>query len=126
MKRRVARVDVPRPRAGGQWTEARYWSFIRSNLRLMFRKWPARSQALVSARRPYTGPNVRQKWEYRCADCNGWHMGKAVEVDHIHPCGTLRSFADVAVFVERLLCERDGFRVLCKPCHQKRTNGDTE
>lgn len=43
-------------------------------------------------------------------------------VDHINPCGTLKSFEDVRGFVERLFCEAEGLRLLCEECHQKQTN----
>jgi len=42
---------------------------------------------------------------------------KATQLDHINPCGQLRSLNDVSGFVERLFCEADGLRILCKPCH---------
>lgn len=111
---------VDRPHAGGRWTRARFWGFIRSALRLASRKWPPRAAALVAARRPYVGPNTRQKWEFRCAVCGGWFAGKDVEVDHVEACGQLRSFDDLPVFCRRLFCEVDGLRVLCKrECHAR-------
>jgi len=115
----------PKTRAGGTWTEARYWQFVRSGLRLLSRRWPPRAEALKRARRAYVGPNPRQKWEYRCAACGRWWMGKEVQVDHLIPCGTIASYGDVGGFVERLLCEVDGFRVLCLTCHHDKTHNQT-
>ena len=113
----MTRRLIPRPRASGQWTEARFWGFLRSALRLASRKWPPRAAALRASRRPYTGPNKRQKYEHRCAMCGGWFMGKDVEVDHVLPCGQLKAYEDLPEFVRRLFCEEDGLRVLCKRCH---------
>ena len=62
----------------------------------------------------------RQKWEYQCAACCEWFKGTEIHVDHIVPCGTLKSFADLPTFAERLFCEADGLRVLCHECHDKR------
>lgn len=111
-------MKPPKPRAGGEWTEARYWQFVRSGLRQLSRRWPPRAAALKAARRRYTGPNTRQKWEHQCADCQQWFKLSDVEADHIIPCGSVRG--DVDGFVARLLCEIDGWRVLCKPCHLAR------
>jgi 5-methylcytosine-specific restriction endonuclease McrA len=118
---------VPKTRAGGEWTEAAFWGFIRSNIRRTSRNWPPLARlALQEARRPYQGENKRQKWEFQCADCTNWFKRTEVEVDHKVPCGQLKSFADLATFYERTFCETDGLRVLCEGCHLIRTNKSKE
>jgi hypothetical protein len=113
---------VARTRAGNTWTESRFWSFIRSNLRLASRKWPPVYQALEKVRRPSQSKNKRLKWEFRCESCNKWFPRKEVEVDHIEPVGSLKCFDDLPGFVRRLFCEADGFAVLCKKkCHYNKT-----
>ena len=121
---------VPRTRAGGKWTEAAFWGFLRSGIRQISTRWPPIADALMAARRPYTGPNARQKWEYECSECHCFSpqavtkAGKRktmVHVDHIHECGKLLSYRDVSGFVERLFCEAEGLRVLCHECHAART-----
>lgn len=122
MARKPKTNRVERTRAGGEWTTAGYWGFIRSGLRQMSRRWPPLArQAINAARRKYVGENKRQKWEYQCATCKAWRNRKQVEVDHIVPCGSLRSLDDLPGFVERLFCEPDGLRVLCDTCHALRT-----
>lgn len=111
---------VPKTRAGNKWTEAAYWGFIRSGLRLMSRRWPPLSDVMKESRRPYNGANKRQKWEYECQLCRGWFSAKEIEVDHIEKCGSLKSLDDVRGFVERLFCETDKLRVTCKECNQSR------
>lgn len=106
---------VERTRAGGTWTEARYWSFIRSALRRAWTRYPVRYQALNNACRVVHGK--RYKKEYQCAICLNWYKQKEVEVDHILPCGTLRDYGDLPGFVQRLFCEPEHLRVLCKQCH---------
>ena len=113
MPRRVVRT-----RAGDTWTEARYFSFIRSALRKAWSKYPVRYQVLNEASRPYKGTDKRRKKEYQCASCNKWFMQKEVEVDHIKACGSLQKYADLPRFVETLFCEIDNLRVVCKPCHK--------
>lgn len=113
-------MKPPKLRAGGTWTEARYWSEIRSHWRKFSLRWPPRAMALKAASRPYHGPNKRRSKEYRCAICGLWWAGTEVQVDHIEPCGELRSLDDLPGFVGRLLCEVDGLRCLCRGCHEKR------
>jgi len=121
MTRRPKTNRSPRTRAGGEWTEAAFWAFIRSNVRLMSRRWPPIVRhAMHAARRKYSGTNKRQKWEYQCAACCGWHKATDVQVDHIEPCGSLRAWEDVEPFLRRLLVEADGLQVLCRGCHAEK------
>lgn len=118
---------VPRPRAGGQWTESRFFSFIRSALRGASRRWPPLvKDVLMRSRRPYTGLDKRTKFEYECLGCGGWFPAKHINVDHIVPCGTLKTFDDLPGFVERLFCEVDGLRLLCEACHEKRHDDESK
>lgn len=112
---------VERTRAGQTWTEARFWSFVRSGLRAMWQKWPVKWQVLAEARRAYNGPDKRVKWEYQCNSCKKWYKTKEVSVDHIEPAGSLKTYQDLPRFVEKLLCEKENLQVLCKGCHDKKT-----
>ena len=105
-----------------KWTQARFFSFIRSALRSASQRWPPKQEAKKLARRPYTGDNPRMKWEYLCASCGGWFADKECELNHIISVGTLTRFEDLPGFVERLFCGVDGFEVLCKECHKKLTH----
>lgn len=111
---------VPRTRAGGRWTEAAFWSYVRSGLRRMSTTWPPRQAIMQNGRRPYTGPNKRQKWEHQCELCGGWFSAKEIQVDHINPCGKLTCYEDLPRFVATLFCEIDNLRKTCSDCNQKR------
>lgn len=114
---------IPRTRAGGEWTENQFWGFLRSGLRGMSRRWPPLVRlALQACKRPSQSNNKRLKWEFQCNDCGDWFPRKEVQVDHIEPCGSLRSFDDIGGFVERLFCEADFLAVRCVTCHQEKTN----
>ena len=115
---------VERTRAGKTWTEARYFSFIRSCLRAGMMRYPAKQQTLKKAERTVTGK--RHRYEYHCATCKEWFQRKLVEVDHKVPAGTLKTFDDLPRFVSNLYCEPDDMQVLCKPCHQSKTNDERE
>jgi hypothetical protein len=94
---------------------------VRSGLRAKWSRWPPKFEALNAVKRPYKGPNPRQKYEYQCAICKCWHIQANVEVDHLHPAGTLKDYADLPAFVEKLFVGVGELRVLCKPCHKEVT-----
>lgn len=106
-------------RAGDTWTEARYFQFIRAALRAAFSRYPVRFQVKKMAERKVTGQ--RHKYEYKCAECKKWYMSKQVHIDHIKPCGSLKTYKDLPKFVETLFCEADNLQVLCTDCHKKKT-----
>ena len=111
-------VRVVKTRAGGTWTEARYFGFIRSGLRRMTMKYPVKQQVLMVNRKKNDGRfDKRTKFIYTCEICRVEGQGKTMEVDHINPAGSLKCYADLPGFVERLFCEIDNLRVICKGCH---------
>ena len=114
----MARKTPPHP-AYEAWTTARFWSFIRAGLRSMARRWPPRYEVLKSARRACN--KGRQRWEFQCKKCKKWYKQTEVEVDHVTPAGSLKDYADLPPFVEKLFCSSDNLQVLCKPCHKRKT-----
>jgi hypothetical protein len=78
-------------------------------------------KVLAKAKRPYVGEDKRRKFDYQCSACAQWFKGNEVEVDHIHPCGSLKEYADLEQFVETLFCSEDNLRVVCKTCHKQIT-----
>ena len=118
---------VERTRNAGTQTEAAYWSMVRSVLRRGFRFWKPATNGKMKARRKYTGENKRQRWEYQCNHCKGWFKDKDIQIDHVIACGQLKCLEDVSGFLERLTAEgEESFQILCKPCHQKKTNQPQE
>lgn len=120
------RTNIERPFNGGQWTRARYFQFIRSTLRSGSSRWGPKNEALrraatVKKINPKTG---RLAQHYLCAACIIDYPRKEVSVDHIIPCGKLNSFADLPSFTKNLLCEVDGFQVLCTDCHNTKTQSE--
>jgi len=106
-----------------EWTTARYWSFIRSNVRKMHMKWPPYREARLSGRRlKPADKSGRHKFEHQCSDCKEWFPEKQIQMDHVTPCGSIQCHEDISVFVERLLSPVSGYKKLCINCHQKVTN----
>ena len=114
-------AKVKRTRNAGTMTESMYWSKVRSELRRAFRYWKPMQKAKEEARRKNQSENKRLKYEYQCNHCDSWYPDKDIEIDHIVPVGSLRCADDLVGFLERLTVE-DGFQVLCKECHQIKTN----
>lgn len=114
---------VERNRGGGKYTESQFWGKVRSALRREFRYWPVAQAVKLKARRSYTGEGKRQKWEYKCRVCNQWWKDKDVQIDHVTAVASLKRSEDLAGWLERLTPEEESaFQVLCKTCHQEKTN----
>ena len=121
----VTARGVPCTRNAQSWTEAEYWGRVRGALRQVFSRWKPAQAAFKLAEcgtriNPKTG---REKKIYRCAICGEADYREAMQVDHIEPCGTLRSPEDIAPFLAKLTCEDTSrFQLLHKACHQAKTN----
>lgn len=124
-EKKKSRARTPPFEEYPEWSEAKFFAFIRSGLRAKWGRWPPKYQALAQAKRPYKGENKRQKFEYKCAKCKKWYMQKEVSVDHVEPAGTLKSFDDIAEFSRKLFVGVDKLQVLCDTCHKKKTQKET-
>lgn len=112
-----------RTRNNGTMTEAEFWGMIRSALRRRSMFWKPILQTKLDARRDsQSTTNKRIKYEYQCSKCSNWFPDKEIEVDHYEQPGSLRNSDDLKGFVERLFCEKEGFRILCETCHRENTN----
>jgi hypothetical protein len=74
------KAGIPKPYNSGQWTEARYHSFVKGALRAASRRWPPKYEALRRAcvgkrHDPATG---KQSFRYTCAGCA--NIFKAAEI----------------------------------------------
>lgn len=101
-----------------EWSTAKFWSFVRSALRAAWSRWPPKYKVLNAAKSAYSGPNKKQKYQFKCAMCKGQFLAKEVSVDHIVPAGQLRDYSDLPEFVSRLFVAEDMLRVLCNECHR--------
>ena len=112
-------------RNGGEWTEARFRSFITSALRAASRRWPPKYKALKEA---FVGRKVNAKtgkmaMHYKCATCKKHFVAVDVQVDHIDPVvDPKKGFVSWDVFIERMFVEIEKLQVLCKPCHKIKTD----
>jgi 5-methylcytosine-specific restriction endonuclease McrA len=120
--RRKATVNACVP----SWSDAQYWGFIRSGLRAKWNRYPLKWEVLRNAARQAVITARGRKSEYQCAKCYKWWSAKEVTVDHVIPCGSLKSYDDLPAFVERLFCPIGNLQVLCMECHKEKTKADRE
>lgn len=112
-------------RNGGEWTEARFRSFITSALRAASRRWPPESKALKEA---FVGKKVNARtgkmaMHYKCAACKKHFVQADVQIDHIDPVvDPKKGFISWDVFIERMFVEMHGLQILCRPCHKIKTD----
>ena len=112
-------------RNGGEWTEARFKSFVTSALRAASRRWPPKYKALKEA---FAGRKVNAKtgklaMHYTCAACNKLYVATDVQVDHIKPVvDPKKGFVSWDIYINRMFCEIEDLQVMCKPCHKIKTD----
>jgi 5-methylcytosine-specific restriction endonuclease McrA len=112
-------------RNGGEWTEARFKSFVTSALRAASRRWPPKYKALKEA---FAGKQVNAKtgklaMHYKCAECKKLYVATDVQVDHIKPVvDPKKGFVSWDSFIDRMFCEIENLQVMCKPCHKIKTD----
>jgi len=113
-----------KPHNAGQWTSARFRSFVMSQLRRG--KWPQKYEALKraydkTAVNPDTGRQC--KW-YSCAECSGSFKAKDIRIDHIDPVIPATGFDSWDNVVSRLYCEADNLQALCIECHDIKSKAE--
>ena len=120
------RILKERTRNGGTETEAKHMSNIRGMLRRMTRFWKPKQMALKAVSKQFISGGVKSV-RYNCKICTGWFPLKSVEVNHIIPAGSLKSYKDLPQFCENLFVEDISLlEVLCKECHARVTKEQKE
>ena len=120
--------EIRKTRNGGEWTEARYRSFIKGGLRSVSVRWPPRYKCLNDAKvgKRINKSSGRLAEHYKCAKCLDIFPAKEVEVNHIVPVVPLTGFTTWDETVSRMFCEIEGLEVVCKPCHRNITKQENQ
>lgn len=110
-------------RADGEWTEARFIAYIKSQLRNASVRWPPKNKVMQAAR--------QERGVYLCNGCKkfvpasvkkGSGRTKNVFVDHIAPVVDPSSgFTSWDSFINNLFCDSSNLQVLCLECHSIKT-----
>lgn len=120
----------PKTRCSGAWSEAKFKSFVKGNLRRTSMKWAPIGQCSKAAR--------TRRGFYLCAGCGeevpaslkkegSRRREKNVHVDHIDP------IIDPAVgwttwddCINRMFSELDNLQLLCGDCHKVKTDKEKQ
>ena len=107
--KKTKRILKAREFCNGTKTQAEFFSGFRSYLRRLW-MWscPERKKALAK---------IKTGKKYYCHICQKLHIKKNIEINHIEPVGSLKTFADIEVFYERLFVSADKLEAICKDCH---------
>ena len=114
-------------RCSGQWTEAKFNSFIKNGLRSMSRKWAPIHKVKTKAR--------VARGLYLCNECKQHVEGTVVQVekgrrkrvnnvfvDHINPIIDPKTgFTTWDDCIENMFAEEEGLQLLCGECHDKKS-----
>lgn len=121
---------MPRPqgeltKCDGRWTQAKFNSFIKNNLRSATRKWAPIQQC---KKRAHVSRGL-----YKC-DCCGQEVAptiydedkrkrvKNIFVDHTIPIiDPAVGFTTWDECIERMFCDSDNLQLLCKACHTEKS-----
>ena len=112
-------------RNGGEWTEARFKSFVTSALRAASRRWPPKYKALKEALvgRKVNAKTGKMAMHYKCSACKKLFVAVDVQVDHIKPVvDPKKGFVSWDDFINRIFCEIENLQVMCKICHKVKTD----
>ncbi len=105
-----------------QWTQAKFNSFVKAQLRKGSMRWPPKNEALKNAR--------LERGVYQCVSghsvpasvkVNG-KTTRNVYVDHVNPIiDPSTGFVSWDEFIEALYCDSSNLQVMCLECHSKKT-----
>ena len=114
---------MDKPHNNGQWTKARFHSFIKSALRQASMRWPPKHEIKKKAR--------VERGKYLCNICKNvvptsilvdGKRKSNVHVDHIQPViDPRKGFTTWDDTIHRMFCEEDGLQVVCASCHKEVT-----
>lgn len=118
---------MPRPsgektRCSGKWTEAKFKSFVKNQLRSASRKWAPIQECLRNAR--------VSRGLYKCAGCgetvpatvkDGAKRKKNIFTDHIEPVVPVTGWVSWDSCIERMFSELDNLQALCWDCHNEKS-----
>ena len=118
----MPRKPIDKPYNGGQWTTARYRSFVVSQLRRG--KWPPKYAAIARA---YVGmgtnPKTGRKCKlHKCEACGELFAKGDMRADHRVPVVDPHvGFVDWNTWVERCFVEAAFYDIICTGCHSVKT-----
>ena len=123
------RPSGDKTRCSGQWTEARYSSFIKSLLRQGTRKWGPIQECLKNARvarGEYLCNGCRERVPKSVLDPETRKRVNNVHVDHIEPVVPVTGWVSWDSCINNMFCEAENLQVLCHSCHKEVTDEENK
>lgn len=126
----MARPSGELVKCDGQWTQAKFNSFIKNNLRSATRKWAPIQKC---KKRAHVARGL-----YRCDGCgrevpptiydeDKRKRVKNIFVDHIEPIiDPAVGFTTWDECIERMFCDSSNLQLLCKVCHSVKSKEEIE
>jgi hypothetical protein len=120
---------VDKPYNGGQWTAARFNSFIKGALRSAGQRWGpkhvVRKEAWRERGKYLCAGYGRRNHIVPCSLGSGSRRTNNVFVDHIEPViDPAVGFTTWDEVIARMFVEKEGLQVLCKECHDRKTRDE--
>lgn len=108
--------------------DAKKRNWIISQLRGSFRRYATKYEVLREAQteKKINASTGRIAQHYRCNCCKKEFVQSSVQVDHIVPVMKATGFDTWDDYINSLFCSKDNLQVLCKGCHQKKTNTENK
>lgn len=118
-----------KPHNDGQWTRARFNSFIKGGLRSISKRWPPKNQvrkdAWVERGVYWCAGYKKRKHKVPVSIKQGGKRSNNIEVDHIVPIiDPVKGFESWDATIKNMFCEAHGLQVLCKDCHKRKTQDE--
>jgi hypothetical protein len=95
-------------------------TWAKGQLRRASLKWPAKEEAFRRSR--------TERGVYECNWCKRGFSRQEVVADHINPVRALDSDKELNWndFIQNLLCDVEGYQIMCKPCHELKTKTEVK
>lgn len=101
-------------------------------IRNVHRFWEGKKEAKNAAKvkveiGKFKNGNPKFKNHFKCASCEQLFLEEDVQVDHIDPVIDIDlGWQGWDVFIERMFVSADKYQILCKPCHDIKSEFEKE
>lgn len=96
--------------------------YIKSGIDRIWQYWPPANEA---KRLAYKGKNKKKQDQWECAHCKKVYI--KVFKDHIEPVDDpYKGFQGWDIYVKRKFIPTAGIQILCKECHQVKSNKENK
>jgi hypothetical protein len=120
----LGRKDLERPYCDEEWTNAKFTTFVKNQLRAASMKWPPKNKVMAEARVSrgvYLCNCCKQHVPYTVPEKGKSGRVRNIQVNHKVPVSVPNGWDGWDNWINRLFCDSSGLEVLCTNCHDKHT-----